>query len=204
MKKTLVVAVVMLSLAPLSALADGVYKLDPSKSTLSYKVIHKFHESVGVDKKLQGAAAIKGSDAQVQIRANVADFDSGNANRDAHMKETVEEAKYPDVTLKGIVKGLAVPAKFPDVTLKGVVKGLGVPASFPGKASGTLEGQLTFHGQTNPIKIPVTIEFESADKAHATSEFDVSLDGYKVDRPSLMFVKIDDACHITADLQFAK
>ena len=186
MKKLLAVVALTALTLPLSARADGVFKLDPSKSSLTYKVIHKFHESVGVDKKLQGAAAVKGADAQVQIRANVADFDSGNANRDAHMKETVEEAKYPDVTLKGVVKGLAIPAKF------------------PGKAQGTLDGQLTFHGQTNPIKIPVTIDFESADKAHATSEFDVSLEGYKVDRPSLMFVKIDDACHITVDLQFAK
>jgi len=185
--KSLAIAVALTALTlPLSARADGMYKLDPSKSTLTYKIVHKFHESVGVNKKVQGAAVIKGTDAQVQIRAQVADFDSGNGNRDSHMKETVEEAKYPDVTLKGVIKGLAM------------------PASFPGKAQGTLEGQLTFHGQTNPIKIPVTIDFASANNAHATSEFDVSLDAYKVDRPSLMFVKIDDACHITVDLNFAK
>jgi len=187
MKVSLAVIAALFSLVlPLSASADGVFKLDPAKSTLSYKVVHKFHESVGVNKKLQGAAALKGTEAQVQIRAQVADFDSGNANRDAHMKETVEEAKFPDVTLKGVIKGLAV------------------PSSFPAKVKAELDGQLTFHGVTNPIKAPVTLDFTSANAVHATSEFDVSLDGYKVERPSLMFVKIDDACHITADLQFAK
>jgi polyisoprenoid-binding protein YceI len=180
----------LLSLLVLPALAraDGpaIYNLDAARSTLTYKVVHKFHEVTGVNKKLQGKAAVKGDQALVQLRAPVEGFDSDNANRDAHMKEAVEAAKFPEVELKGVIKGFALPAKL------------------PGQAKASLEGQLTFHGVTGALSVPVVIDFDAAGNAHAKSEFDVSLDQYKVERPSLMTIKVDDACHITADLQFTK
>jgi polyisoprenoid-binding protein YceI len=183
--KTLLV--LLLAASPLAAVAEGAaFKLDAAHSTLTYKVVHKFHESVGVSKQVQGAAAFKGSDALVQVRATVDSFDSGNANRDAHMKETVEAARFPEVGLKGVLKG------FP------------VPTTFPAHVKAQLEGQLSFHGETHAITIPVELDFESAARVHATTAFDFSLDAYKVDRPSLMFVKIDDACHISGDLQFVR
>jgi polyisoprenoid-binding protein YceI len=102
------------------------------------------------------------------------------------MKETVEAAKYPNVDLKGVLKGFAMPSKF------------------PADVKATLSGSLTFHGVTNPVEVPVTVSFTDASHATAKAAFDISLDAYKIERPSLMFVKIDDACHITADLAFAK
>ena len=184
--KTLLVLVLLAS-SPFPALADGaVFKLDAAHSTLTYKVVHKFHESVGVSKQVQGAAAFKGSDALVQLRATVDSFDSGNANRDAHMKETVEAARFPEVGLKGVLKGFKL------------------PTTFPAQVKAQLEGQLSFHGETHPITVPVELEFESATQVHATTAFDFSLDAYKVERPALMFVKIDDACHISGDLRFVR
>lgn len=33
-----------------------------------------------------------------------------------------------------------------------------------------------------------------------TGGFDVSLDAHKIERPSLLFVKVEDACHLAVDL----
>jgi polyisoprenoid-binding protein YceI len=171
-----------------TAWADGggVYKLAADKSTLKYHVEHKFHKVDGHTQKLEGGAAIKGDQVQVQIRVDVGSFDSDNGNRDEHMRETVEATKFPSATLKGLVKDFKM------------------PATFPADVKGTLTGELEFHGVKNPLSVPVTLHFDSADHAHANSEFDISLDAYKIDRPSLMTIKIEDACHVIADVDFTK
>jgi len=173
--------------APLSAGAQSaVYRLEPKASTLGYHITWTLHDATGVDHALQGAAALKTGEAQVQIRAEVAKFDSGNSNRDSHMKETVEAAKYPFVTLKGVIKNYAP------------------PTSYPATQKLSLTAQVEFHGVTQPLEVPVELTFPDATHAHAKAEFDISLDAFKIDRPSLMFKKIDDKTHITANLSFAK
>jgi polyisoprenoid-binding protein YceI len=183
--RTLAVLAVLSVPAGASA-QSAIYKIEPGQAQLTYKIVHKFHEVQGVSKQVQGAVALKPGEAQVQVRVDVTTFDSGNANRDSHMKETVEAAKYPFVTLKGVVKDFTPPTKFP-ATLKV-----------------NLDGQLEFHGVTHPLSVPVELTFADASHLRGKTEFDISLDAYKVERPSLMFIKINDACHITADLGFAK
>ena len=77
----------------------------------------------------------------------MAAFDSENSNRDSHMREAVEEAKYPFVELKAVADNIK-----------------------PGETkSATLKGKLTFHGVTNPIEIPVTLAWTSPTSAKVTS-----------------------------------
>ena len=59
---------------------------------------------------------------------------------------------------------------------------------------------LDFHGRKRPVKVPLKLELKSADEVHVTGEFAVSLDEYEVERPSLFFVKIEDACKIEVNL----
>lgn len=152
-----------------------VWRVKPEGSTLSYKLKHKLHEVVGKAAPTAGAAKLlPDGTLQVMVRANVADFDSGNSNRDAHMKE-VTEAK-----------------KFPYVEFKGTANGVKLPETFPGQLRVTLEGEVTFHGVTQPVKVPMTVTFPSPKEAHAEGTFDISLDAHKVERPSLMMVKVDD------------
>ena len=40
----------------------------------------------------------------------------------------------------------------------------------------------------------------SANQWRVTSSFDVSLDKYSIERPALLLVKIEDACHMSIDL----
>jgi hypothetical protein len=46
--------------------------------------------------------------------------------------------------------------------------------------------------------------FESPTKIRALCRFTISLDAFKVERPSLLFVKVDDALELEADLTFTK
>jgi polyisoprenoid-binding protein YceI len=172
---------------PTPAQAGGAVNLSvrPDVSTVTYHIVHKFHRVDGVSKHVEGRARVQAAGpTQVAIRVPVESFDSGNTNRDAHMKEAVEAARYPIVELKAVADGLAVPDRFPTTLQK------------------TCRAQLTFHGVTQQLEVPVTVRFDAADKVSVTASFTVSLDSYKVERPSLMFVKIDDAMKIDAQLSF--
>jgi hypothetical protein len=78
------------------------------------------------------------------------------------------------------------------------------PASFPATSTQPFKIQLTFHGETKIFEVPVALIWESPTRVRASASFDVSLDAYKVERPSLMFVKVDDKLAISAKLLFRK
>ncbi|MGZ3457631.1 MAG: YceI family protein, partial [Archangium sp.] len=120
---------------------------------------------------------------QVAVRANVADFDSGNANRDAHMKETTEAEKYPTVEFKGVAAGVKM------------------PTAFPSEQTVPLKGQLTFHGVKQPVEVPMKVTFTSAKDVKAEGKFQISLEAYKIERPSLLMVKVDDALDMDTKFQ---
>jgi len=159
----------------------------PASSSLVFHLVHKMHKVDGSTHKLEGKARLlPDGKAQVMVRAPSESFDTGNVNRDAHMKEAIEAAKYPWVELKALGEGVKPPATFPSTEKK------------------TFKAQLSFHGVQNVFDLPVDITWESPTKVRATTTFAISLDGYKVERPSLMFVKVDDQLKIDAKLDFAR
>lgn len=159
-----------------SPAAARMYSVRLTDSALTYKLKHKLHEVVGTARPSEGKARLlPDGTLQVAVRANVADFDSGNANRDAHMKETTEAAKFPTIEFKGVASDLKL------------------PAAFPAKQSVVLKGQLTFHGVKQAVEVPLEVLFNSATDVTAEGRFQISLESYKVERPSLLMVKVDDA-----------
>lgn len=171
---------------PAAAQAQAlIYSVKKDASLLTYKLHHPLHEVEGKAKPSTGRAAL-GPDGklQVQVRANVKDFDSGNSNRDAHMQEATEAAKFPLVEFKGKAHGV----KLPD--------------SFPATVNVTLEGQVIFHGVTQNVSVPMTVLFTSAREVTATGAFDISLDAHKVERPALLMKKVDDKLVLEPKLVF--
>ena len=162
------------------------YSVDAGQSKAEYHLVHKLHEVTGVSKKCEGKARLADGKAQVMVRIPVQSFDSGNVNRDEHMKETVEAAKFPNVELKALAEGVTPPATFPATT------------------QARFKGQINFHGVQQMMELPVTLVWESPTKVRATTKFKISLDGFKVDRPSLMFVKVNDDLELTADLVLSR
>ena len=151
-------------------------------SVLSYRLVHKFHAVEGVTNAVEGRARLfPDGGVQVAVRARVDSFDSGNGNRDAHMREVTEAARVPFVWLKAIAPGPAPEDGSPERHL-------------------VLDAELTFHGVARRLAIPVKVRFDSTSRATAEASFPVSLEAYGVERPSLLFVKVDDRLEISATL----
>jgi polyisoprenoid-binding protein YceI len=151
-------------------------------STLTFHVVHKFHAVTGVARGVEARARLAPDGGlQVSVRARVAGFDSGNSNRDAHMLEVLEAARFPFVTVKGVAEGIRLDA-------------------VPGEVDVPLRGALELHGVSRPLDVTAHVRFTSPDRAEVEATFPLSLDAHRVERPSLLFVKIDDRVEITARL----
>ena len=165
------------------AAAPQNFQLDATnkQSMANYTAVHKLHHFTGVSHDLKGLARIlPDGTAQVQIRGPVAGFDSDNGNRDEHMKETVEAIKFPDVTVKCLLK-LAGGA---------VIQ------------TATADCDVNLHGQSQKAPAQVTLNFESATKVEAKGTMAVSWDGFGIKRPQLLFVPIEDKGDIQFDVVF--
>ena len=172
------------SLAQEGGSAPRTYSVRSADSSLTYRLKHKLHVVEGTARPTEGKARLlPDGTLQVAVRANVADFDSGNSNRDSHMKEVTEATKYPTVEFKGVATGVKV------------------PTSFPAKQEVTLKGQLTFHGVKQSIEVPLQVLFNTATDVSAEGKFQISLESYKVERPSLLMVKVDDALAMETKFQ---
>ena len=164
---------------------DRLLAIAPQQSTMQYRIVHKLHEVEASSSDLEGKVLAKADGTvQVMVRTKVAGFRSGDNNRDEHMQEVMEAASFPTVTFKGLAK-------------------ISPPASYPATLDVAVAGELEMHGKKFPETINVHVEMPSANKWRVTSAFDVSLDKYGVERPALLLVKIEDACHMKIDLSVA-
>jgi polyisoprenoid-binding protein YceI len=111
----------------------------------------------------------------------VATFRSGDANRDTHMLEVVQAGKFPFATVK-------------------VILPLGPDRELPEKAV-MADGEIDFRGVKKRTTVPITLARQPDGSIRVRGSFDVSLDAHGVERPSLLFVKVDDACRIHLDLE---
>ncbi len=179
------------ALAALALLVAGTtdpqaYTVDAGQSTIRYHVNHKLHAADGRSSTIEGKALIQ-PDGKVltMLRVPVASFDSGDANRDSNMRETLESSRYPFVVFKGVTS-LVLPAS----------RGKPVPM--------TLQGELDLHGVKRPLQVPVTVEFADDGTATVKGKMNVSLESYRIDRPSLLMIKLDDDCAIQFDLKLRR
>jgi hypothetical protein len=178
MTSTILLLTAFLAQAP----AATSYSVAMQKSAVHYTIVHKLHKVQATSKLVQGKAVLKPDGSlQVMLRAPIGSFESGDGNRDEHMRETMEESKYPFVTYKGVAR-LANGSLAPTMDL-------------------VLDGELDFHGRKHAEKVPVHVDRGGPAGAHVTGHFAVSLDRYQVERPSLLFIKIDDDCAIDFDLE---
>lgn len=160
-----------------------VLSADPTASSIGYHMVHKLHKFDALSKKVEGKVKILPTGAaQIAIRAPVESFDSSNSNRDAHMKEVTEAARYPHVELKGLCDSCALPATFPATVDK------------------TIKAEISFHGIKKSLDVPVKLTYESASRVHAVAHLSLSLDEFKIERPSLLFAKVDDELKLDVDI----
>ena len=149
---------------------------------ITYILVHKLHEVRGTSRKLEGLAKIQpAGPTLVQVRAPLASFDSGNSNRDSHMREATHEAAHPYVEVKGTMPALKLP--------------------LAGSTQLPLDARVEFNGESERQTIPVTLSPEGS-TIRAKFSFPVSLDAHHVERPELLLVKVEDQVTIEGNLLF--
>ena len=172
----------LLALAARADLPAGARLLELRSGAVHYTLVHKLHEVKGKSEKLEGRALVLPSgSAKVQVRVPLASFDSGNSSRDAHMREATHELQHPYVSIKGTLDGVAFPLAAP--------------------LEKTLQATVEFNGERGTVAIPVKLTPEDG-KVRATFTFPISLEAFKIERPELLFVKVDDGLKLEGDLLF--
>ena len=153
-----------------------------SRWSLTYTVVHKLHEVRGTTRQVEGRAlAQPDGTIRVQVRAKVASFDSGNSNRDEHMREATHEPVHPYAEVKGTLSGVNLPLRQ--------------------MQEATLHATVELNGEKQTQDVPVKLEPAEAG-VRATFSFPFSLDAFKVERPELLLIKVDDRATIAGDLRF--
>jgi hypothetical protein len=99
------------------------------------------------------------------------------------MREATHEPLHPVAEVKGTL---------PPVTL---------PLSGPQDV--TLDARVELNGIQQKHAIPVRLEPSGPRAVRAKFSFPISLDAYRVDRPELLLIKIDDRALISGDVVFA-
>jgi len=96
MKKLLVSF--LLCAFPCPAQSDSQWAL--YSSTLSYHISHRLHEVDGVSHSVLGKGVCHAGQCDFLIAAQVKSFDSGDSNRDLHMIQVTQGAKFPIVSVR--------------------------------------------------------------------------------------------------------
>jgi polyisoprenoid-binding protein YceI len=150
------------------------------ESSITYRINHPLHhiESTSKDGWFRvvldpATKEIKSVSAQVDVMT----FDSGNSNRDSHAGEVIESIKYPDVTFSST--GVAQTGD-----------------------SIAVSGKLTFHGVTKDIVMKGLAAW-GEHKLSVEGGFEVSLTSFKIERPALLMIQVDDALKFSLKTAFA-
>ena len=151
---------------------------ETTASSVTYSMKHKLHNWEGVSKDLKVATKWneqKNEIEQISIVVNVATFNSGLSSRDSHMMEVLDGLTYPRI----IFSSSSV-----QYTPEGIL----------------VKGKLQFHGVERMIETKVKLEKQNR-KLVFSGSLPVLLEDYKVERPGLLFVKVDNKIQI--DFQVA-
>ena len=166
----------------LSASLSATYVVDPGASVVRFHLHHKMHAVDGRSSQIEGKAVL-GDDGRVMamVRIPAASFDTADANRDSHMRETLEATRFPYVVFKGVTS-------------------LTVPVAHGKPLETQLQGELDFHGVKRPISVPAQISLSGDGSATVKARFPVNLEAHGIERPSLLFVKVDENVELDVQL----
>jgi polyisoprenoid-binding protein YceI len=144
------------------------------ESSITYRIVHPLHEIEATSKDATYQLEIdpaKKEIVSVSATVDVTTFDSGNSNRDSHAMEVIDAISYPEVSFVSS-----------SVTETG--------------DSLKVTGKLTFHGVTKDI-VAMAASIWSVDKIEVRGSFVLSLTDFKIERPSLLMIPVEDALRFT-------
>ena len=144
------------------------------ESSMTYRLVHPLHKIESTSKEVVydlEADPVAHTFKHVSGTVDVTTFDSGNSNRDSHAMEVIDAIDYPDASFEG--SGF-------------IQRGDSLYAC----------GKITFHGVTKDVTI-ASLPRWSAGKLEVDGSFSLSLTEFKIDRPSLLMIPVEDALSFT-------
>lgn len=170
-----------LCIISINILAQNQVKLknNPQKSFIKYSASHPLHDWEGTSQNpivIIITNSNKSSISAVAAKVKIASFNSENSNRDSHMMEITDALKFPYITFKSIK-----------------IEQRNDSLHFI--------GTLNFHGIEHNIESNAL--FQKKKRAIIVSgNFPVKLSDYKIKKPSLMGMEMDDVLKITYQFIF--
>jgi polyisoprenoid-binding protein YceI len=150
------------------------------KSWVAYRLVHPFHVVDATSRSVQYNVELdpaRKEITKVTAQVDVTTFDSGNSNRDSHAMEVIDALTYPDVQFTGT----SVVQKDDSIFVT---------------------GKLTFHGVTNDVAMAGTAQW-LPNEVDVKGAFDLSLTAFKVERPALLMIPVEDKLSFTMAAAFA-
>lgn len=140
--------------------------------------------------------------AKAENKASVASIDTKTGN--IAFEVTIKNFSFSNPTMQEHFNsaGWMDSDQFPTATFKGVIKNLSeVNLKADGTYEAEIEGSLSIHGVTNPVKTKATITV-SGKKIKAVSDFSIKLEDYKVSGPAVGAGKVASEPKITVVAEF--
>jgi len=186
----------ILALAPPPARAAGAavhFKAEPASSRVEF-VLHTFwHDVTGATSAIESTLTSEGgdptTDGVVFVSVEAGKIETGNKRRDAKMRERhLEVEKYPRLEFRS-----TAPPRPDDSGEK----------SENGAARLLVRGDLTIHGVTREISLPVEAVAEAGGWRMTGSAL-VKMSDYGVPDPSIALNRVRDEVEIRFDIRFAR
>ncbi len=140
-------------------------------SEIRYHGIHPLHKWTGISTSASGKVNYDQSTnlGSITVSVPLNSFDSRVYARDSNMLTYTEAIDFPLVTFKSDNASIEQDSLY-------------------------VNGRLTFHGITRDISVAASITRQNGFQVNG--EFSINLSDYNVQRPTLLFIKIDDKIRI--------
>ncbi|MDX5418064.1 MAG: YceI family protein [Hymenobacteraceae bacterium] len=134
---------------------------------------HPLHTVHGMSKQVSSRLVLSEDGKEIQkvvVSVPVRSFDSGNRRRDRDMLKVTDADRYPEVTFS---------------------------SSQISERDGMLAvtGQLTFHGISKDIQFVAQSQWKGEELV-VDGGFEISLEAYSIERPSILMMKVKDNLQI--------
>lgn len=149
-------------------------------SWINYQGKHPFHSWQATSRDISCVITFDEDNFQIEtvaVSAKVLSFDSKNTNRDSHALEMVEALTFPKIN-------------FTSADIKQHEGGM------------VIKGNLNFHGVTRVVNVDVKSIMEG-NQIRIDGSFPVKLQDFRVKRPALLFVKIEDEIKVNFHFVFS-
>lgn len=155
------------------------YFLNSEQSSVTYFARHPAHKWEGKNSKLQGVLEwANANPSRIAVKANLADFDSGNVNRDSNGLRVLRAISYPEVRFYSESLTLGVDGKI------------------------VLEGYFDLAGIQQPAS--VELEYDNTENSFILEGSHLlDLNAFKLELPRFLLRPIDSEIRIELKLVFS-